>query len=193
MQVSKMRPRKIKEATNDRIVLVDGAVTPKCIFWSLVLIAVASFFLLCLVSGLTEPEYSGERLEQLIFFVFVYGFMFMCCGGGRSPGVLHDLLIKESVVIDRNLQSVVIEGDSFIKYLESTKKIRFSDMEYIEVTIDALDGRATGHRDVRLITFHGTGVKIYDGDCETAEKIGKKIQDITGKQSSHKKHHRTSN
>ena len=187
-----MRPRKIKEATNDRIVLVDGTVTPKCIFWSLVLIAVASFFLLCLVSCFTETEYSGERLEQLIYFVFVYGFMFMCCGGGRSPELLHDLLIKESVVIDRNLQSVVIKGDSFIKYLKSTKKIRFSDIKYTEITIDTLDGRVTGHRDVRLITIHGTGVKIYDGDCETAERLGKKIHEITGKQTSHKKHHRTS-
>ncbi len=115
----------------------------------------------------------------------------MCCGGGRSPELLHDLLVEESVVIDRNLQSVVIKGDSFIKYLKSTKKIRFSDIKYTEITIDILDGGVTGHRDVRLITIHGASVKIYDDDCETAERLGKKIHEITGKQTSHKKNNRT--
>ena len=189
-----MRPRKIKEATNDRLVLVDGTVTLGCIFWSLVIIAVASYFLLGIVFFLTiELEYSGERVERQVglFLGVVFFIIFIILGGYRSPGVLHDLLIKESVVIDRNLQSIIIEGDSFIKYLESTKKIRFSDIEYTEITIDILDWRVTGHRDVRLITIHGTGVKIYDGDCETAEKIGKNIRAITGKQTSHKKVHRS--
>jgi len=188
-----MRHRKIKEATNDRLVLVDDTVTVGCIIGSLLLIVGVSFFLLCLFSVLTEPEYSGERLEQLIYFVFVYGFLFMCCEGGRSPELLHDILVEESVVIDRNFQSIIIKGDSFIKYLKSTKKIRFSDIKYTEITIDTLDGRVTGDRDVRLITIHGTGVKIYSGDCETAERLGKKIHEITGKQTSHKKNNRTSN
>ena len=186
-----MRPREIKEATNDRIVLVDGMVTPGCIFWSLVLLVVASFFLSLLVTLLADPELSGKRLESLIAFVFLFGFLFLCCGGGYSPGVLHDLLIEESVVIDRNFQSVIIEGVSFIKVIKFTKKIEFLDIDYTEVTIDLLDGRVTGHRDVRLITIHGKGFKIYDGDCETAERLGKKIHDITGKQTAHKKVNRS--
>ena len=187
-----MRPRKIKEATDDRIVLVDDTAIPDCIFCSLVLIAVASFFLLGLVFILTDPEYSGERLESLITFVFFFGFFFLCVGGGRSPRVLRDILIRESVVIDKNLQSVIIERDSFIQYITSIKKIKFSDIKYTEITIDTLDGRVTGHRDVWLITIHGKGVKIYDDDCETAERLGKKIHEITGKQTSHKKHNRSS-
>ena len=186
-----MRYRKIKEATNDRLVLVDDTVTVGCIIGSLIILAVVSYFLLCIVSFLTEPEYSGERLDRLSGLVPGVLF-FIIFGGYRGPGFLHDLLVEESVVIDRNLQSVVIKGDSFIKYLKSTKKIRFSDIKYTEITIDTLDGRVTGDRDVRLITIHGTCVKIYSGDCETAERLGKKIHEITGKQTSHKKHHRSS-
>ena len=188
-----MRPRKIKEATNDRLVLVDDKMTLESIFWSLVIIAVAPFFLSGVVSFLIEPEYSGERLKQIISFVFLCGFCLLFVGGERIPRALHDLLIKKSVVIDRNLQSVIIEVDSFIKFFKSTKNIRFPDIVFTEITIDTLDGRVTGHRDVRFITIHGTAVKIYSGDCETAEKIGKKVHDITGKQSSHKKNNRSSN
>ena len=186
-----MRHRKIKEATIDHLVLVDDTVTVGCIFWSLVIIVVVSFFLSCIISFLTEPEYSGERLERLGGLVPGVLF-FIIFGGYRGPGLLHDLLVEESVVIDRNLQNIIIKGDSFINSLEFTKKIRFSDIKYTEIGIDTLDGRVTGHRDVRLITIHGTGVKIYDGDCETAERLGKKIHEITGKQTSHKKHQHSS-
>ena len=187
-----MRYRKIKEATNDRLVLVNDKVTVGCIFWSLVTIVVVSFFLLCIISFLTEPKYSGERLERLGGLVPGILF-FIIFGGYRGPGLLYDLLVEESVVIDRNLQSIIIKGDSFINSLEFTKKIRFSDIKYTEIRIDTLDGRVTGHRDVRLITIHGTGVMIYDGDCETAERLGKKIHEITGKQTSHIKNHHSSN
>jgi len=46
---------------------------------------------------------------------------------------LHELLVKETIVIDKKLRSAVIIGESFIKYLEFIKNIPFSDIRNVEI------------------------------------------------------------
>ena len=184
-----VRCREIKEETEDRIVLTDSVLTIGCVLYALVLIACGLFFLRMGIGFSAYPgstgiaEGWGPRIISLIL-----GLALTYFAGSRLFEVLHNLLIKESVIIDRKLQNLIIEGDSFIKYLNYIEKISFTDIKHIEITIDVADGKATGHRDVALILIDGTTTKIYDGDSETAEKLGKKIRNMAGKQISYQNH-----
>jgi hypothetical protein len=103
---------------------------------------------------------------------------------------LDALLIKESVIFDKKFQNVVIEHDSFIKYLKSVKNIYFSSVKNIEVTHVAerdpwRDYNSSEMGDswaVDLITVHGDSIQIYSGNYDSqseAEKIAENICKMT--------------
>jgi len=184
-----VRRREIKEETKDRIVLTDSVLTIRCVLYGLVLIVCGLFFWRLGVIFLAYPGSTGVAEGWVPRILSLFGGLFFIYFAGSSIlEVLDDLLVKESVTIDGILQNVIIEGDSVIKDLNYIEKMSFADIKHIEITIEIADGKATGHRDVALIMIDGTTAKVYDGNCETVEKLSKNIRNITGKQISHKKH-----
>ena len=192
-----VRRREIKEETKDRIVLTDSVLTIRCVLYGLVLIACGLFFLGIGIGLSAYPgsmgvaEGWGSRILISLFGLILIPFLALILiyfAGSKIIDVLDDLLVKESVIIDGKFQNVIIEGDSVIKDLNYIEKMGFADIKHIEITIEIANGKATGHRDVALIMIDGTTAKIYDGNCETVEKLGKNIRNITGKQISYKNH-----
>jgi len=173
-----VRDREIKEETEDRIVVTDSPLTIGCVL--------IGFFLIVLgLIGVGIGVFMGylaivdERGGWL--FAIVWLFIIWMCGYGMLE-TLKELLIKKTVIIDRKLQSIIIERDSCIKYIKSIKKKTFLDIECIKIRIDIEDGRSTGHRDLSLTMIHGKKVEIYDGDDAPTEKLAKNIFNITEKQ-----------
>jgi len=173
-----VRDREIKEETEDRIVVTDSALTIGCVFWGLFLIVLELY---CVGVGVVIGYHATVAERGGWFFAILCLFVIWMYGYGTLE-TLKELLIKKTVIIDRKLQSIIIERDSFIKYLKSIKKITFLDIECIKIRIDIEDGRSTGHRDISLTTIHENKVEIYDGDDAPTEKLAKNIRNITEKQ-----------
>ena len=173
-----VRHREIKEETEDRIVVADSVLTIWCVLWGLFMIVLG---LCCVAMGIAmfviRWAETGHWLIPAIIWLFA-----IWMGGYGMLETLKELLIKKTFIIDRKHQSIIIERDSFIKYLKSIKKISFLDIEYIEMQIDIDDGKVTGHRDISLIMIHGKKINIYDGDHVPTEKLAKNIRNITTKQ-----------
>ena len=173
-----VRHREIKGKTKDRIVVTDSPLTIWCVLEGLFMIVLCLFY----VGLWAFMGYSINLTERGgWFFAIISLFVIWMCGYGTLK-MLQELLIKKTVIIDRKLQSIIIERDSFIKYLKSIKKITFLDIKCIKIRIDIEDGRSTGHRDISLTTIHGNKVEIYDGDDAPTEKLAKNIYNITEKQ-----------
>lgn len=174
MQVISMyvRHREIKEKTKDRIVVTDSVLTIWCVLEGLFMI----IFYLCWVGLVVVMAERGVWYLAILLL-----FMTLMCGDGILK-MLQEFLIKKTVIIDRKLHSVIIERDSFIKYIKSIKKITFLDIECIEIWIDIEDGRSTGHSKISLSMIHENEVEIYDGDNAPTEKLANKIRNITEKQ-----------
>ena len=172
-----VRDREIKEETEDRIVVTDSALTIECVLIGFFLIVLGLFGVgIGVVMGyLAIVDERGGW-----FFAILWLFMIWMCGYGMLK-TLQELLIKKTVIIDRKLQSIIIERDSFIKYLKSIKMITFLDIECIKIRIDIEDGRSIGHRDISLTMIHGNKVDIYDGDDAPTEKLARNIHNITEK------------
>jgi len=173
-----VRDREIKEETEDQIVVTDSALTIGCALMGLFLIVLGLY---CVGIGVVMgylaivDERGGWPLAIVwLLAILMYGY--------GTLETLHELLIKKTVIIDRKLQNVIIERNSFIKHLKSIKEISFLDIECIKIRIDIEDGRSTGHRDISLTTIHGNKVEIYYGDDAPTEKLAKNIYNITEKQ-----------
>lgn len=181
MQVILMdvRDREIKEETEDRIVVTDNAQTIGWVLADLFMIVIGLIGMgFAVVMGyLAIVDERGGWLLAIILWLFM---IWMC--GYYTLETLQELLIKKTVIIDRKLQSIIIEKDSFIKYLKSIKKISFLEIECIKIRIDIEDGRSTGHRDLSLTMIHGNKVEIYDGNDAPTEKLARNIRNITEKQ-----------
>lgn len=184
-----MRSREIQEETEDRFVLVDNVMTRGDVLFVSVKIAATLFFSWWGISWIWDfaLKNSGAWHDERLFGL-VFGLALVSSAGLFMFDVLHTLLIKESVTVDRRLQSVIIERGSTIKYLKSIEKVNFADIKCAEIKIYIEDGSETRERDVSLITIHGAHTKIYAGDCEIAEKVGKKVCDITDKPLSHRQY-----
>ncbi len=105
----------VKEEDEDRIVLADSVV--KNIFYGLFGIAAGLFMLL---GWIAHADFSDIGLLEMyvgLFAVSVFGGIFI--------GGFVRLLVRESIIIDKRLQSVTILEESPIMYFESIKKIPF--------------------------------------------------------------------
>lgn len=173
-----VRHRKIKEETEDRIVVTDSTLTIGCVLGGLFIIILGLY---CVGLGVVI-SYFAIVAERGGWFFAIIGLFVILSYGYDMLEMLQELLAKKSVIIDRKRQNVIIGGDSLIKYLKSIKRISFADIEYIKIRIDIEDGISTGHRAISLITIHGNEVEIFDGDYAPTEKLAKNICTITGKQ-----------
>ena len=176
----------VKEEDEDRIVLADSVV--KNIFYGLFGIAVGLFMLL---GWIAHSDFSDIGLLEIyvgLFAVLVFGGIFI--------GGFVRLLVRESIIIDKRLQSVTILEESPIKYFESIKKIPFVCIRRIEITYkanyeecdyDSPSAWADSSWDVSLITSDEGSLQICDsGSKSKAEKIARKICRITGKNVTHR-------
>lgn len=114
----------VKKEDESRIVLVDAM---KVNFVG-GLFAIAFGSLALFFSILTFDESDVRLLHTIMMLVFGLVGVYLVFMG------LHKLLVKETIVIDKKLQNVVIIGESFIEYLEFIKMISFSGIKHIEVT-----------------------------------------------------------
>lgn len=172
-----MPPHIVKEETDDRIVLVDS-VAGNIIGGSFI-IAIGLFVLFFVIDLDCESQ---DIFSRLIFILLLLFGVFVLFAG------LYTLIIRKTIIVDKRLQTAIVMKEVFLTHFKFIKKISFIDITHIEITINIEDGKATGHRDIALIMIDGTIAKIYDGNCETVEKLSKNIRNITGKQISHKKH-----
>ncbi len=111
---------------------------------------------------------------------------------------LRGLLVREVIIIDKRLLSVVIMEESSIKYLESIKKIPFHDLKTVEITYNthcekcsydspSMSIWSDDSWDVSIISIHGDSVQIYNGNYKSkAEKLARKICRITGETATHR-------
>ncbi len=111
---------------------------------------------------------------------------------------LRGLLVREVIIIDKRLLSVVIMEESSIKYLESIKKIPFPDLKTVEITYNtncekcsydspSMSIWSDDSWDVSIIPIDGDSVQIYHGNSKSkAEIIAGKICEITGKMATHR-------
>ena len=180
----------IKEEYEDRIVLADSAV--KNIFYGLFGIALG---LVMLLGYIAHADFDGIGLLDLCGGIYV-GLVVVLFGGFCIFGGFVGLLVRESIIIDKRLQSVTILEESPIKYFESIKKIPFVCIRRIEITYkanyeecdyDSPSAWADSSWDVSLITGDKGSLQICDsGSKSKAEKIARKICRITGKNVTHR-------
>ena len=143
----------------------------------------------------------GLHCSRIFFFLIFDGSVFgglvgVLFGGLLLFGGLHILLVKELVIIDKRLQSMIIMRKSPIKYFKSIKNISFVDIRRVEITYTTYcekcnyDSPSTsiwdlfmfdGSWDVSLIISDDGSIQIYDGGSKSkAEKIAENIYRITG-------------
>lgn len=170
----------VREETEDRIILVDRVIGN--VLFGLYM-AVPGLVLLWFGIPVVCDSDAGLLGRIVMVFTVVVGGILLFMG-------LDALLIKESVIFDKKFQNVVIEHDSFIKYLKSVKNIHFSSVKNIEVTHVAerdpwRDYNTSDMGDswaVDLITVHGDSIQIYSGNYDSqseAEKIAENICKMT--------------
>ena len=182
----------VKEETKDRIVLVDRVVTIWEVVGGLVVIACGLFFLWVGIF-FDGSEYGGLLgwldQESVSSIVLVIGWLITVCGGCSTFEMLDVFLCRESVIVDKMLQNVIIGRCDSTGTTKFTKKINFADIRCIEIKLHILDGDDSGRTEVSLIMIHGARVKIDENYREEAEKVAKKIHDITGKHTSYQEIH----
>ena len=170
-----MAPKKVKEETGDRIVLVDSVMGN--ILYGLSAIVVGSLVLLFGISIFNDPD--NELFVQLVFL-----FVYMLFGGCSILMGLHRLTIVKSVIIDKRRQNIIIKKYSFIKYLKSIEKIPFPHIKEIEI-LRRIERYSQWK--LALITIDEKYVGIYEGESESGmEKTAEKICKITDKEATHR-------
>lgn len=120
-----MVPGKVKEGNEDRIVLADDEI--ENVFFGL-LISAVGLFLFYIVYGMSCDLDEGLWILLALVVYIIFGFLLLYVGLSS--------LITESVIIDKRLQSVIIEEHFFVKFLKSTKRIPFSFIKEIGITCD---------------------------------------------------------
>ena len=181
-----MAPKKVKEETEDRIVLVDrvrGNISHG--LYGIILGSFPLFF------GMLLFIPDGGLSDRF------FGLLFCILGGVIILMGLYDLTVIKSIIIDKRLQNIIIKKDLFEKYIGSIKTIPFPDIKRIEITYCTQSVRHNydspadhiyhSYDDswvLFLVTVHEDSIQIYDGNRKSkskVEKIAKKICEITGK------------
>lgn len=184
----------VKEEDENGVALADSVVENVFfglfgIAFALILLMVGVVFLLAILHG--KLLVIVITLPVALYVILMGGFVLYYIG-------LRGLLVRESVIIDKRLQSVVIIEESPIKYLESIKKIPFPDLKTVEITYHTDCEKCSydspyrslwsdnGSWDVSIIPIDGDSVQIYHGNHKSkAEKIAGNICRITGKAVTH--------
>ena len=204
----------VKEEDEKGIVLVDSVIKNVgfglfSIFFALFALGVATSILVMgiipfLLEGGIYHLIQLTPFEMLLFIIVSLGFLYCMLASTLLGGVLlyfglRGLLVREVIIIDKRLLSVVIKEESPIKYLEYIKKIPFPDLKTVEITYNTDCEKCSydspsmsiwsdnGSWDVSIIPIDGDSVQIYQGNQKSkAEKIAGKICMVTGKMATHR-------
>lgn len=177
-----MKPNEVKKETENCIVVVSSGWV---LYGSYAIfsIVVTLFMLWVGISCFADLDIGLLELFVGLFCILI--------GGALILMNLQDLLINESVIIDKRLRNIIIKKDSFIKYLKSIKEIPSSHVKEIELTYwtqrwdgfdyDSPAGEPGDSWIVSLNTIYEDSVVIYGGGSKPeAEKIAGKVCGITG-------------
>jgi hypothetical protein len=175
-------PGKVREETEDRIVLVrEGALIAFVgLFMTVISLAI------CYATFITGVDIKGGLLERIVPLILptaltVIGILILCEG-----------LSSREVIIDKKFQSVTIKESSAIKYFNRVKKIPFSRIRAIEVLCctechidhDSPTNDPADSWKITLITIDGGSTPIYCSEDDSTlkiEEIAGKIRKITDK------------
>ena len=177
-----MKPNEVKTETENCIVVVSSGWVLYGSY-SIFSIVVALFMLWGGISCFADLDIGLLELFIGLFCILI--------GGALILMNLQDLLINESVIIDKRLRNIIIKKDSFIKYLKSIKEIPSSHVKEIEIIYwtrrwdgfdyDSPAGEPGDSWIVSLNTIYEDSVIIYGGGSKPeAEKIAKKVCGIAG-------------
>ena len=180
-----MSPHIVKEETDDRFELVDSVVE-NIIFGSF-FIAIGLFDLFFFV----DPDCESQDIfSRLIFILLLLFGVFVLFAG------LYALIIRETIIVDKRLQTAIIMKEVFLTHFKFIKKISFTDMEAVEITRNTHSGicdYASSVNDlsdswnVSLMTFIDGSVNVYRSHSKSeAEEIAESICKITGKMITHR-------
>lgn len=134
-----------KDETENRIILVDNIVYR--FFCSLFFIAFGAFWVWYQIVSY-YPNAGWEYFPSLFLRLFM-----ILSGGALLFFGLRAILINESFIIDKKIQSVTFKRNSFIEYLRFIKEIPFSDIIAIAIV------RTTRKSELRS-TYDKWGVNI---------------------------------
>jgi len=179
-----MSPHIVKEETDDRIVLVDS-VAGNMIGGSFI-IAIGLFVLFFVI----DPDCESQDIfSRLIFILLVLFGVFVLFAG------LYTLIIRETIIVDKRLQTAIVMKEVILTHFKFIKKIPFTDLEAVEITCNTHDncGHASPVNDssdswnVSLMTFVDGSVKVCRSYSESkAKEIAESICKITGKKITHR-------
>lgn len=118
-----MSPNRVKEETDGQIVLVDPVA--KNILGGPFIITFGLFILLFVVDYGCESQGIFSRL--VLISLLLFGFFVLFTG-------LYTLMIRETIIVDKRLQTVIIMKEVFLTHFKIIKKIPFTDLKAVEIT-----------------------------------------------------------
>jgi len=184
-----MSPHIVKEKTDDRIILVDSV--EDNIYAGSLIIGTGLFIFLVSFSFLfVDSDYESQDISsRLIFILLLLLGVYVLFAG------LYTLIIRETIIVDKRLQTAIVTKEVILTHFKFIKKIPFTDLEAVEITCNAHDncGHASPVNDssdswnVSLMTFVDGSVKVCRSHCESkAKEIAESICKITGKKITHR-------
>ena len=178
-------PERVKEETEDRIVLVGEVGLIVLLGLSMTVIGLVFCYFIA------DADIKGGLLDRIVSLIIppvvtVIGILILYCAGVSS----------REVIIDKKFQSVTIQESSAIKYFNSVKNIPFSRIKAIEVLCctechichDSPTNSPADSWKIVLIRIDGESTPIYCNDEDSTlkiEEIAEKIRKITDKKVPH--------
>ena len=176
-----MSPHIVKEKTDDQIILVDSV--EDNIYAGSLMIGIALFFLFLLF--FVDYDYESQDIFSRLIFILllllgVYG--------------LYTLIIRETIIVDKRLQTAIVMKEVILTHFKFIKKIPFTDLEAVEITRNTPEpcygspaNDSSDSWNVSLMTFVDGSVKVCRSYSESkAKEIAESICKITGKKITHR-------
>jgi hypothetical protein len=168
-------PDKVREETEDRIVLVrEGALIAFIgLFMTVICLAI------CYATFIAGVDIKGGLLERIESLIIPPAFTVI------GILILWEGLSSREVIIDKKFQSVTIKEYTAIKYFNHVEKIPFPRIKTIEVLYctechidhDSPTNNPSGSWKIALITIDGESTPIYCSNDDSTLKI----EEIAGK------------
>jgi len=179
-----MSPIIVKEDTDGRIVLVDPVT--KNILGGPFIIAFGLFILLFVVDRDCESQGIFSRL--ILISLLLFGFFVLFAG-------LYTLIIRETIIVDKKLQTAIIMKEVFLTHFKIIKKIPFTDLRAVEITRNTSCENcyytspvndSSDSWNVSMVTIDGGYVNVYCSHSKSkSEGVAEKIGAISDKMITH--------
>jgi hypothetical protein len=175
-----MSPNIVKEETDGRIVLVDPVA--KNILGGPFIIVFGLFVLLFVVDHDCESQGIFSRLVFISLSLF--GFFVLFAG-------LYTLIIRETIIVDKRLQTVIVMKEVSLTHFKIIKKIPFTDLKAVEImrntSCENCDyaspvNDSSDSWNVSVVAIDGGSVNVYCSHSKSkSEGLAEKIAAISDK------------